>query len=385
MSRNSNGEGSVWQRKDGRWSGAAYVRTHTGKIERRYVYGKDGKDVLRKIAKLQEANDQGVPAGPTRLTVATYLTEWLSHIKHDLRPHTWAGYEANVRLHLVPLVGSRQLTALSVRDVRLMVEKLRAAGVSPRMIQWIHSTLRVALQHAVREELVTRNVARGVKIAQPATGTTPPPFSPDEARRFMAAVENHRLYAPWVVLIMLGLRRSEACGLHWSDVDLDAGTLRVERGLQRAGGELRELPTKTRRSNRTVPLPTACGRVLRDHRDRQAKERADAGPLRWQDTDYVFTTGVGTPLEPSYVSRLFVDLCAKHGFRRVRLHDMRHTCVTLLLSLGVNPRIVMEIVGHSAIEMTMNVYGHVSLDSQRQALDLLDVELGAAGSDTPEE
>ena len=216
----------------------------------------------RKIAKLQEANDQGVPAGPTRLTVATYLGEWLSHIKHDLRPHTWAGYEANVRLHLVPLVGSRQLTALSVRDVRLMVEKLRAAGVSPRMIQWIHSTLRVALQHAVREELVTRNVARGVKIAQPATGTTPPPFSPDEARRFMAAVEDHRLYALWVVLIMLGLRRSEACGLHWSDVDLDAGTLRVERGLQRAGGELRELPTKTRRSNRTVPLPPSCVRVL---------------------------------------------------------------------------------------------------------------------------
>ncbi len=156
MSRNSNGEGSAWQRKDGRWSGAAYVRTHTGKVERRYVYGKDEKDVLRKIAKLQEANEQAVPAGPTRLTVVAYLTEWLDQAKHHLRPHTWAGYEANVRLHLVPLIGHHQLTSLSVRDVRLMVEKLRKAGVSPRMIQWIHSPLRVALQHAVREELVTR-------------------------------------------------------------------------------------------------------------------------------------------------------------------------------------------------------------------------------------
>ncbi len=125
--------------------------------------------------------------------------------------------------------------------------------------------------------------------------------------------------------------------------------------------------------------------MLRVHGDRQAKERANAGRLRWQDTEYVFTTGVGTPLEPSYVSRLFVDLCAKYGFRRVRLHDMRHTCVTLLLSLGVNPRVVMEIVGHSAIEMTMNVYGHVSLDSQREALDRLDDQLGTPTDNQPEE
>lgn len=258
MTRNSNGDGSVWQRKDGRWSGAAYVRTHTGKIERRYVYGKDEKDVLRKIGKLQEANDQGVPAGPTRLTVATFLGEWLEHARQHIRPHTWASYEANVRLHLVPLIGSKQLTALSVRDVRLMVEKLRKAGVTPRTVQWIHSTLRAALQHAFREELVTRNVARGVKIATPAMGTTPPPSSPDDARRFLAAVAEHRLYALWVVLIVLGLRRSEAIGLHWSDVDLDAGTLRITRGLQRVEGELRELPTKTRRSTRTVPLPRSA-------------------------------------------------------------------------------------------------------------------------------
>lgn len=391
MSRNSNGEGSAWQRKDGRWSGAAYVRTHTGRVERRYVYGKDEKEVLRKLAKLQEADEQGVPAGPTQLTVAVYLGEWLEQARPHVRPHTWVGYESNVRLHLVPLIGQCQLTALSVRDVRLMVEKLRKAGVHARMIQWIHSTLRVALQHAVREELVTRNVARAVKIARPATGTTPPPFSPDEARRFLNAVADHRLYALWAVLIMLGLRRSEAVGLHWDDLDMDAGTLRIERGLQRVDGELQELPTKTRRSTRTVPLPPLCVHVLRVHGDRQAKERADAGRLRWQDTDYVFTTGVGTPLEPSYVSRLFVALCAEHGFRRVRLHDMRHTCVTLLLSLGVHPRIVMEIVGHSAIEMTMNVYGHVNLDSQRRALGLLDDQLGtagpesAAGSDSPAE
>lgn len=375
MSRNHNGDGSVWQRKDGRWSGAAYVRTHTGRIERRYVYGKDEKDVARKITKLLEKHDHGIPAGPTTMTLAAFLDEWLGHIRHHVRPQTWTGYENNVRLHLVPRLGKKKLTALSVRDVRLMVDKLQDEGTSRRGVQWIHSTLRVALQHAVREELVTRNVARGVKIEQPVAGSTVEPFSIDEARRFLRAVEPHRLYALWVAMIHLGLRRSEACGLHWSDVDLDVRTLRVRRSLQRVGGELVELPTKTRRSTRTVPLPALCVRVLGEHRDRQAKERADAGRLRWQDTDYVFTSTVGTALEPRNVSRAFGELCDKHGFRRVRLHDLRHTCVSLLLSLGVHPRVVMEIVGHSAIEMTMNVYGHVTLDTQREALDLLDDKL----------
>ena len=380
MSRNNNGDGSVWQRKDGRWSGAAYVRTHTGKVERRYVYGKSEKDVLTKLAKLQDDHDKGVPAGPTGLTVAAFLGEWLEYIRPHIRAHTWVSYESNVRLHLVPKVGKKRLTALTIRDVRLLLDDLRKQGAKPRTVQRIHATLRAALQHAFREELVTRNVARGVRVAQGPAADTPAPFTPEEARRFLAAVEGHRLYALWVSLILLGLRRSEACGLHWSDVNLDVGTLRVERGLQRIDGELQELPTKTRRSTRTVPLPAMGVRVLREHRDRQAKERANAGRLRWQDTDYVFTSTVGTPLEPRNVSRDFRALCRKHGFRRVRLHDMRHTCVTLLLSLGVHPRVVMEIVGHSAMDMTMNVYAHVSLDVQRHALDVLNAEL-----DRPEE
>lgn len=375
MSRNQNGDGSVWQRSDSRWSGAAYVRTHTGRTERRYVYGKSEKDALAKLAKLQEDNDNGVPAGPTGLNVAGFLAEWLEYVRPHIRRHTWVSYESNVRLHLVPRIGKKKLTALTIRDVRLMVDDLRKKGAKPRTVQRIHATLRAALQHAFREELVTRNVARGVKLAQAPGAGTPAPFTPDEARGFLAAVQEHRLYALWVCLIMLGLRRSEVCGLHWSDINLDVGTMRIERGLQRIEGELQELPTKTRRSTRTVPLPSMCGRVLREHRDRQAKERADAGRLRWQDTEYVFTSIVGTAMEPRNVSRTFRDLCRRHGFRPVRLHDMRHTCVTLLLSLGVHPRVVMEIVGHSAMDMTMNVYAHVSLDTQRHALDVLNAEI----------
>lgn len=185
------------------------------------------------------------------------------------------------------------------------------------MVQWVHSTLRNALQYAFSEELVTRNVAKGVRIEYAEKITTIEPFVADEARTFLRRVRGHRLYGLWVVVLMLGLRRSEICGLHWSDVDLDIGTLRVSRGLQRVKGELRELPTKTRRSRRTVLLPALCVEVMKDHRDRQAKERA-AARRGWIDTPYVFTSTIGTPLEPRTLTRTFHALCAKHGLRRVR-------------------------------------------------------------------
>jgi integrase len=373
--QNANGDGSVWLRKDGRWSGGVYVRAINGRIERRYVYGKTRRETLQKIVELQKQRNDGLPAGPTTLTVERYLQEWLDHIQHHVRPQTYIGYESNVRLHIIPRIGSKKLVRLTVRDVRLMIDNVRDSGMSPRMVQWIHSTLRNALQHAFSEELVTRNVAKSVRVEQPEKITAIEPFTSIEAHTFLLKVQGHRLYALWVIMLMLGLRRSEVCGLHWSDVDLNNGTLRVSRGLQRVNGSLCELPPKTRRSRRTVPLPLLCVRVLREHRDRQAKERVDAR-RSWADTPYVFTSTVGTPLEPRTLTRTFHALCARHGLRRVRLHDLRHSCVSLLLALGVSPRIVMEIVGHSAIEMTMNVYGHVTLDNQRAALDLLNGHLG---------
>lgn len=373
---NANGDGSVWLRKDGRWSGGAYVRSINGRTERRYVYGKTRREALQKLIELQKRHNDGLAAGPSGLTVEQYLLEWLNHIKHHVRPQTHIGYESNVRLHIIPRIGSKRLVRLTVRDVRLMIDDVRDGGMSPRMVQWIHSTLRTALQHAFAEELVTRNVAKGVRVEQPEKITAIEPFTLVEAHAFLAKVKDHRLYALWVIMLMTGLRRSEACGLHWSDIDLDCGTLRINRGLQRVNGSLRELPPKTRRSRRTVPLPPLCVQVLREHRELQAKERVNAR-RGWLDTPYVFTSTVGTPLEPRTLTRTFHALCARHGIRQVRLHDLRHSCVSVLLALGVHPRTVMEIVGHSAIEMTMNVYGHVALDNQRAALDLLSNQLSS--------
>jgi integrase len=174
----------------------------------------------------------------------------------------------------------------------------------------------------------------------------------------------------FVLFALLGLRRSEALALRWKDVDLDQGVLSVRGGLQRVDGELVVLPPKTARSKRSVPLPPVVGQRLLEHRERQLAEREELG-TRWPDLGFVFTSVVGTPIDPRNCTREVQRACERAGLRRVRLHDFRHGCVSVLLEMGVPPRTAMEIVGHTTLEMTMNVYGHVSLESRREARNRL--------------
>ncbi len=373
MSRNINGEGSVYQRKDGRWVAAAYVPVVGGTLLRRSVYAKTRAEASGKLRELLDRASKNIPAPPANLTVAEYLVEWLLHVKPHVRPSTWTAYEGNIRLHLIPRLGKKKLVRLGARDVRLMIDAMRDDGVGARTVQYVHATLRASLEHAHREELVSRNVARLVRVERPKTAVKEP-LTVAEARHLLESTSTDRLHALWVLLLMLGLRRSEACGLRWEHVDFVEGTLRIAQTVQRVDGKLRELPTKTRRSNRTVPLPSRAWYALAEHH-RQAQEQFGQPGQPWCPTGYVFGTRNGTPLEPRNLTRRWTEICAQHGIRIVPMHTLRHTCVSLLLALGVHPRTVMEIVGHSAIEMTMNVYGHVNLDTQRQALAHLDDEL----------
>lgn len=367
--RRAVGEGSVFQRKDGRWVAAAFVPTLQGGRRRVAQYGKTKAEAKAALREMIDRAAKDIPAPPPGLNVQDYLAEWLTHIERHVRPTTLKAYRANCRLHIVPRIGRTKLAKLTVRDVRLMLDDLRREGAGARTVQYVHATLRAALEHAYREELVSRNVAKMVRVERPKANAKEP-LSVEEARKLLTATRDDDDHALWVVMLMLGLRRSEVCGLRWDNVDLDDRTLSVTQSVQRVDGELRELPTKTRRSTRTIPLPTLAVGALVRHRDRTATS-GSAAPGRV----YVFGTRYGTPMEPRNLTRKWTKLAEREGIRRVPLHALRHSCVSLLLSLGVNPRTVMEIVGHSALEMTMNVYGHVNLDTQRRALDELDQSL----------
>lgn len=300
--KRANGEGTIYQRSDGRWVGSAIVLTPAGTRKRRDVYGRTRKEAHEKLTALLRLTHQGVPAAGDGRRVGEYLTRWLTEVARSrLRPTTYRTYEQCVRLHLVPGLGRKRLDRLAPADVRAFLSGKQAEGLSPRSVQYLHAVLRAALQQAVRDDLIARNVARLV---------TPPPVHRDEvrpldeleARALLAAAAGDRLYALYAVALGVGLRRGEALGLAWTDVDLDEGVLRVRQALYRVNGRMELLPPKTARSRRTVPLPPICVEALRSHRARQAEDKAAAGP-RWRESGLVFTTEIGTPIDPSNLSR----------------------------------------------------------------------------------
>jgi integrase len=393
--KRANGEGTIYQRSDGRWEGAAYVLTTGGTFKRARVYGRTHDEARKNLTKLIEQSDQGIPMASQSWTVAEYLTYWLEHIvKAERRPKTYQGYEGVVRLHLIPGLGKKRLNKLSAQDVRIFVTRVRnecqcckhgwdaerdkpqccakkggeccGEKLSVRMVQSIHAVLRNALQCAVREEVLPRNVAKLVPVTVPKYKVNRG-LSVADARRVLKVAADERLYALYVLALCLGLRRGELLGLRWSDIDLDAETLEVSVSLQRVGGKLRLVPPKTDDSARTVPLPPICVKALRDHAERQAVERVAAG-MDWEGHGLVFPSRLGTPMEPDNLRRSWGRICHTAGITAVRFHDIRHTCVSLLLDLKVPPHIVREIVGHSDIEVTMTIYAHASLDEKRAAL-----------------
>ena len=204
------------------------------------------------------------------------------------------------------------------------------------------------------------------------------PWTAEEARQFLESAKRDQdpLYAAYVLILVLGLRKGEVVGLPWSAVDLDRGELDVGWQLQRVRRQLLHRETKTEASEATLPLPGICVTALRIREKDQAAAKA-AGGASWVDSGLVFTTRAGTPFEPRNLNRRFETRCVKAGVRRITVHDMRHTCVTLLAALDVHPRVAMRILRHAQIDVTMNVYTEVSDAKTLNALKRLGRQLGS--------
>ena len=229
----------------------------------------------------------------------------------------------------------------------------------------VHRVLRKALNDAVLWGLLVRSPLLGVK---PPRHEAPEmrAWTPDEARRFLDAVDDDRLYALWVLVLATGMRRGELAGLRWVDVDLDAGVLAVRRSRVSVSYLVHESDPKTRSSRRTISLDTRVIAVLRAHRRLQLEERLAWGAA-WTDTGYVFTREDGYPLHPERITVLFGRLVESCGLSRVRLHDLRHSSASLILAAGVHPKIVSERLGHSSTSITLDLYSHVIPGLQEEA------------------
>jgi len=385
MSRRGNNEGSIYQRKDGRWVSTIHLGYRNGKRYRKSIYGETRDEVQKELTRALRAQQLGLPPEPGRLTVGNWLTQWLENQKPPAtKPKTYAAYEYQVRVHLMPAFGKRPLTKLQPQEVREFMQSKAKSGLSPKSIRHFRATLRAALNVAMRDGLIARNVAALVKpprAARPALRV----FSKEDTFRFLDVVKGHRLEAIFTVALALGLREGEILGLRWQDVNLRDGTLEVSHTLQRIKrpgadkGKLELVAPKTDRSRRVIMLPQVATSALYAHRRRQEEERGLAGS-RWRETGMVFSTSIGTMLDQRNMLRAFyaimdtpdpddpeVDPKKKRKlFSRLRFHDLRHSAATLLLAQGVHPRSIMELLGHSSISLTMNTYGHVLEEMKRE-------------------
>lgn len=378
--KRANGEGTIYRRADGRYEGAAVVLVREGGRRRVRVYASSRKEAREKLDRLLDEARQGIPQSRRKQTVGDYLDYWLAHVvKPELRASSYSGYEIMVRRHIKPVLGSRYLVDLSPADVRRLLAALREKEttghgggrrtLSPRMVQFAHAVLRNALSNAVREELVSRNVAKLVKISNPEYEVGGG-LDPVAARALLAKITDDRLYALYLCAIVLGMRRGELLGLTWDAVDLDGGRLWVRQTLAWVNGRPAVQPPKTRASRRLIPLPDVVVAALREHRARQERERSSVGE-RWQDSGFVFVTTYGAPISPYSLTKGWQAVRARAGVPTLRFHDLRHTAVSLLLALGVPPHVVREIAGHSDIKVTMMVYAHGRLDEKAAALTRL--------------
>jgi integrase len=311
---------------------------------------------------------QGIPTPTRSAKLSEWLPYWLAHYVEPRRKlSTYDKYETHVRFYLVPLLGTKRLESLSVADVRRFITRVQSAHTAATAKE-AHRVLRTALTAAVREELITRNVPSLVEPPRVKQREIRP-WTLEETLSFLEAARSDPLYAAFVLAVAMGLRRGELVGLRWTDVDLDNRVLHVRHQTQRRRGTLYDDP-KSRRS-RVVPMPALCIAPLRWHRLRQSEAFNHTG-VAWSESGYVFATRNGRPVEPRNVYRSFTRVAADAGLRVVRLHDARHGTATLLTAAGVAPRVIMEILGHSQISITMDVYTHVVHDTQREAISHMD-------------
>jgi len=368
MAKRGHGEGSIYQRKkDGRWVGE--ITLEDGR--RKPFYGKTRKEAYDKMQNALLEQKQGKLATGPHQKLGDYLERWFEQVhKPTLSDSTVYRYQGILNNHILPELGHIQLQKLTAQQVQAFYTKKTNEGHSASDIVKMHQLLHKALANAVRWRLVSHNVCDDVTVPKRVKYEAHP-LTIEEARQLLQAARGHRLETFVILALTTGMRRGELLGLKWSDIDLDQGILQVERTVARIGrlGVIESKP-KSAKSRRRIILTRFTIEALTRHRTHLVEARLKAGE-RWENTEWVFCNIYGRRLESAIVQRLFVALLKKAGLAHMRVHDLRHSAATFLLSLGVHPKVVQEILGHSQFSITMDTYSHVLPLMHQEAMDKL--------------
>jgi integrase len=306
----------------------------------------------------------------TTLTVGEYLEAWLTG-KHALKPKTVSLYRDFTTNYLVPNLGEIRLLQLRAHHLDRMYASItlgrRGRPLSPATIRRVHAVLRSALNTAVKRRLIPYSPAEQVELA-PENPKRPKPWTAEQCQTFLRDIADDRLANLYDLILVTGMRRGEAIGLRWEDVDLDGQCLFVVQQITEVHGRAVVGTPKTKRGTRLVPIDDGTVAMLRRHREMQDVERTAWGPA-WNDAGLVFTREDGRPLRPEYATRHFQALADLAGLPPIRLHDLRHTNASLALQAGVDMKVVSERLGHSQMSITADLYTHVNQGLGRVAAE----------------
>jgi len=372
--RRGRGEGAIFYREDrGFWvSTISCGYDGNGKRRRHTVYGATKQEVQKKLRDLQTETDSGRIPEASKLTLGQFLTTWLDLVKSKVAPLTHRGYERDVRLYLKPHLGGvkvRELSALHIERLFADLSKVTTArgqnGVSAAMQRKASITLGAALTVAVKRGLLTGNPVYSVDKPL-AVEKEIHVLDPDQLKVFMKTAEPDRLYPLYVLAIDSGAREGELFGLLWQDMNFASGCIHIRHTLEEIGESLRLKEPKTKKSRRKIPLTAFTLGVLQEHRKRMLAD-GHYGPDR-----PVFCAPKGGFLRKmNFLHRSFEPILKRSGLPHFRFYDLRHTCATLLLLAGENPKVVSERLGHSSIALTLDTYSHVLPTMQESATQKL--------------
>jgi integrase len=388
VARRGNGEGCISKRKDGTYAAVLSNGRNpsTGKPKRIFLYGKTRAEVADKLAKTLGEMQQGSFVEPNNLTVGGWLDTWLKdYAKPHIRQATWVSYEMLIRVHIKPSIGNIKLRQLQPTHLQeLYNEELRngradqTGGLSARTVELTHVVVHSALKQAIENGLLVRNASDATKLPRQEKKEMRV-LTPDEEKKLLDTLGTDTYSTAILLDLSTGLRLGELLGLRWEDVDLDAGILRVQQSIARLkndGGTTKTSlvfqPLKTKKSQRSVPIPESVVVTLKTYKARQNRE------------GLVFSTPTGTPIEPRNFIRRFGQLLAKAGIPEANVHAMRHSYATRLFELNEHPKTVQELLGHSQISMTLDTYSHVMPEIKQAAAKKLDGWLSPQKKNPPE-
>ncbi len=383
--KRGQGEGSLYYSEPRqRWVAVLDLGRGPDGVRRRVkMSGKTRAEVRRKLEEAQKAATAGLTWDDQRTTVAEFCAYWLKYgIPAAVQsPNSLSNIEWAVNRHIVPRIGHRRLRELTADDVDKLMRDMASTGYSKYSMVRVHGELARILRFAERRGKVMRNVATLVDVpAGPKKRGRS--LTVAQAKALLEAAGGDRLEALYVTGLLMGLRPGELLGLSWTNVDLDDGRLRVSQSLKREHNTLVVGEPKTLRSRRTLDMPDLAIDALKRHRDQQENERTDAGDT-WIDTGLVFTTTLGTPIDPSNLRREFDKLTRKAGIGHWHPHELRHSAASLLSAAGVPLEQISDVLGHEGPRTTAAVYRHLVNPSVTAGKAPMDALFTASAEDGP--